>query len=160
MRIGVVSDTHGQAAFTRQAVAMLESSKVEQVIHCGDIGSVEIVKQFAPWPTHFVFGNVDDNREELRQAMAADRHVCHERRGELELEGRRIAFLHGDDTRMLGDLVTSGRYDLVSHGHTHVARHVMYGSTHVLNPGALYRAAFHSLALLELPELEVTLVKL
>jgi hypothetical protein len=36
----------------------------------------------------------------------------------------------------------------------------MYGSTHVLNPGALYRAAFHSLALLELPELEVTLVKL
>jgi len=160
MRIGVVSDTHGQVAFTRQAVAMLESCEVEQVIHCGDIGSVEIVKQFARWPTHFVFGNVDDNRAELRQAMAAVRHICHERQGELELEGRRIAFLHGDDTRLLGDLVTSGHYDLVCHGHTHVAQHVLYGSTHVLNPGALYRAAFHSLALLELPELEVTLVKL
>jgi hypothetical protein len=36
----------------------------------------------------------------------------------------------------------------------------MYGSTHVLNPGALFRATFHSLALLELPALEVTLIKL
>ncbi len=160
MRIGVVSDTHGQVIFTRQAVEMLESCEVEQVIHCGDIGSVEIVEQFARWPTHFVFGNVDDNRQELRQAMAAGHHICHERQGELELESRRIAFLHGDDTGLLGELVTSERYDLVCHGHTHVARHVMYGSTHVLNPGALYRAAFHSLALLELPELEVTLVKL
>ncbi|HEX4145549.1 MAG TPA: metallophosphoesterase family protein [Pirellulales bacterium] len=160
MRIGIVSDTHGQVAFTREAVAMLESCEVEQVIHCGDIGSVEIVRQFAPWPTHFVFGNVDDDRAELRQAMAAARHICHERQGELELMGRRIAFLHGDDTRLLGDLVTSGHYDLVCHGHTHVAKHVLYGSTHLLNPGALYRAAFHSLALVELPQLEVTLVKL
>ncbi len=160
MRIGVVSDTHGQIAFTRQAISMLESCEVEQVIHCGDIGSVEIVRQFAAWPTHFVFGNVDDNREELRQAMAGARYVCHERCGKLELGGRRIAFLHGDDMRLLNELVASEDYDLVCHGHTHVARHQMHGPTHVLNPGALYRAAFHSLALVELPELDVTLIKL
>ncbi|HTU25156.1 MAG TPA: YfcE family phosphodiesterase [Pirellulales bacterium] len=160
LRIGVVSDTHGQVDFTRAAVAMLESCGVKQVIHCGDIDSVEVVSQFAAWPTHFVFGNCDDNREELRQAMVAGNHICHGRQGELRLEGRRIAFLHGDDTRLLGDLVSGGEYDLVCHGHTHVARHVVHGQTHVLNPGALYRAAFHSLALLDLPALEVTLIKL
>jgi uncharacterized protein len=160
MRIGVVSDTHGQVVFTRQALAMLESCEVEQVIHCGDIGSVEIVRLFTSWPTHFVFGNVDDNREQLRQAIGDVNGFCHERRGELELAGRRIAFLHGDDLRLLNDLVAGGRFDLVCHGHTHVASHVMHGSTHVLNPGALYRATFHSLALVELPQLDVTLIKL
>lgn len=67
MRIGVLSDTHGQLAFTRQAVAMLESCEVEQVIHCGDIGSVDVVRLLAPWPTHFVFGNCDGNWDELHK---------------------------------------------------------------------------------------------
>ena len=107
MRIGVVSDTHGQVVFTRQAIEMLKSCEVEQVIHCGDIGSVAVVEQFAPWPTHFVFGNVDDNREELRQAMVSRRTMsAMNAAANSSWQGRRIAFLHGDDTRLLGDLVT------------------------------------------------------
>jgi putative phosphoesterase len=59
MKIGVVSDTHGHVSYTLEAVRMLESLAVELVIHCGDIGTAEIVDLFAAWPTHFVFGNVD-----------------------------------------------------------------------------------------------------
>jgi hypothetical protein len=160
MLIGIVSDTHGHVAYTRPAVRMLESCDVEQVIHCGDIGSTEIVGLFERWPTHFVFGNVDSRTAQLRAAIRAAGKACHERFGELELDGRRIAFLHGDDERRLRETVASGTYDLVCYGHTHEAEHHRSGKTTVLNPGALYRAQPHSLALVRLPQLEVTHVAL
>ncbi len=160
MRIGVVSDTHAHLSNARAAVRMLESCSVELVIHCGDIGSPEIVRLFDPWPTHFVFGNVDGDLPALRAAMKAGGHTCHERQGELTLAGRRIAFLHGDDNRMLGQLIAGGQYDLVCHGHTHLAAHEVRGRCHVLNPGALYRAAYHSLAVVDLPELEITEIRI
>lgn len=156
MIIGIVSDTHGHIDYTRPAVRMLESCDVQQVIHCGDIGSTQIVELFEPWPTHFVFGNVDTQTVKLEAAIRAAGQTCHGRFGELELDGRRIAFLHGDDERRLHVAVHSGEYDLVCYGHTHQAEHHQTSKTTVLNPGALYRAQPHSLALVWLPQLEVT----
>lgn len=158
MRIGVVSDTHGHVANTRDAVRMLQSLDVELVIHCGDIGSAEIVALFVDWPTHFVFGNVDGDPRGLKAAIAAAGGVCHGRFGSLQLAGQKIAFLHGDDTALLRQVSTSGQWNMVCHGHTHVARQVKEGGTLVLNPGALYRATPHSLAYVEFPALEATIV--
>lgn len=158
MRIGVVSDTHGHLANAREAVRMLENLTVELVIHCGDIGSAEIVPLFAAWPTHFVFGNVDGDRRALEAAIRATGKQCHGRFGSLDIEGRKVAFLHGDDTLLLHQTIASGQWDLVCHGHTHVARREQQGRTLVLNPGALYRATPHSLAYLEIPSLEATIV--
>ncbi len=59
MRVGIVSDTHGHVELTRPAVRMFESLEVDRVLHCGDIGSTEVVELFAAWPTDFVFGNCD-----------------------------------------------------------------------------------------------------
>ena len=160
MRIGVVSDTHGHVAYTLDAIRMLEGLEVEQVIHCGDIGSPDIVGLFHRWPTHFVFGNVDRPPGPLRAAIAKARQTCHEVFGELELEGKRIAFLHGDDLFRLSQTIASGQWQLVCHGHTHVARKERHGETLVLNPGALYRATPHSIAFVELPAVEATIVSL
>ena len=44
MLVGVVSDTHGQADYARDAVRMLQSFAVEAVLHCGDIGTPEVVR--------------------------------------------------------------------------------------------------------------------
>ncbi len=85
MRIGVVSDTHGHLEHTRAAVRMLESLEVEAVLHCGDIGTPEVIELFAPWPTHFVFGNCDHERGKLRQAIFQEKQSCHEEFGELVL---------------------------------------------------------------------------
>ena len=52
MRIGVLSDTHGHVENTLTAVRMLESLEVEAVLHCGDIGSVQIPRLLAAWPAH------------------------------------------------------------------------------------------------------------
>jgi putative phosphoesterase len=134
---------------------LLESCEVELVIHCGDVGSAEIVGLLAAWPTHFVLGNVDTEPVRLRAAIEAAGQTFHGRFGELELAGRRIAFLHGDDARRLQQTIASGRYDLVCYGHTHRFEQHKSGQTLVLNPGALYRAQPHSLAVVRLPQLEV-----
>jgi putative phosphoesterase len=132
---------------------------VEVVIHCGDIGGAEVVDVLAHWPAHFVLGNVDDPAS-LDAAIRRAGQTCHARFGTLELEGRTIAFLHGDDAGRLRQTIAEGRWDLVCCGHTHVARSVVEGRTHVLNPGALYRTAQPSVAVVRLPSLAVAPVNL
>src|SRR5436309_12283336 len=103
MLLGIVSDTHGHIEYTRRAVRMLESLEVAEVIHCGDIGSPEIVPLFARWPTHFVFGNVDYDEPALREAFDACGQTCHGQFGSLEREGNKIAFRHSHDARRFQD---------------------------------------------------------
>jgi putative phosphoesterase len=113
------------------------------------------VPLLAAWPAHFVFGNVDQDENELRYAIHRARLTCHDEFGRLELEGVRIALLHGDDFGALAQAIESGEFDLVCHGHTHRQRLEHIGRTLVLNPGALYRATPRSFATVELPSLAV-----
>ena len=160
MRIGVVSDTHGHVPFTRDAVRMLEQLEVELVIHCGDVGSAEIVSLFSAWPTHFVLGNVDVDDSQWDAVIEAAGQKCHGRFGSLEAGGVGIAFLHGDDERRFREALDGGEWDMILYGHTHVARQSRVGRTLVLNPGAIYRANPRSIAVVELPALEATMVPL
>jgi putative phosphoesterase len=158
INLGIVSDTHGHLENTLNAVRMLQSFSVDVVIHCGDIGSVEIPELFANWRSHFVFGNVDRDEPDLRAAIERAGGRCHGRFGTLELSDLRIAFLHGDDSALLETTVASNDWDLVCYGHTHRAEHHMMNDTLVLNPGAIYRARPHSVTVVSLPTREVTRV--
>lgn len=160
MRLGVVSDSHGHVEHTHPAIRMLESLEVERVVHCGDIGTAEVVELFAPWPTDFVFGNCDYQREALATAIEAAGKTCHGAFGELTAAGRQIALLHSDDQRKFEQTIQSGRYDLICYGHTHVAKIERHNATLVLNPGALYRANPHSLAVVDLATMEAEIVAL
>ena len=158
MRIGVVSDTHGHLLNTLAAVRMLELLEVEAVLHCGDIGTADIPPALARWPTHFVFGNCDHDEEELRRSIKVAGLTCHERFGDITLGGRRIGLIHSDDIRLFRTTIDSGDFDLVCYGHSHRAEFHTKGKTLVLNPGALYRANPHSLAVVELKTLEPTII--
>lgn len=158
MLLGIVSDTHGHIEHTQRAVRMLESLEVQQVLHCGDIGSTEIPPLFAAWPTHFVFGNVDYNEYDLRKAIQHAGLFCHERFGQLELAGRKVALLHSDDHKLFRKTIEHGKFDLVCYGHTHVARQESVGGTLVLNPGALYRAHRHTIATVDLTTMAATFI--
>jgi putative phosphoesterase len=158
MLLGVVSDTHGDVPRTRTAVQMLESLGVEAVIHCGDIGTPDVVSMFSAWPTHFVFGNCDHDRKALGEAISGAGQTCHGTFGELELDAVRIALLHGDDADLLHETIAGGRFGLVCHGHTHIVRQERHGDTLVLNPGAVHRANPHTIAIVELPERVVNVV--
>lgn len=160
MRIGVVSDSHGHVGQTQAAVRMLQSLEVEQVLHCGDIGSASIVELFSDWPTHFVLGNCDYDGASLGQAIAAAGQTYHGEFGDLQIGGKRIALLHSHDRRRFEDAIGSGDWDLVCYGHTHIASVDRRGTTLVVNPGALYRANPHSVAVVEFPSLETSIVPL
>jgi putative phosphoesterase len=160
MRIGVISDTHGHVANTLAAVRLLESLEVEQVLHCGDIGTPTIPKLLAGWPTHFVFGNCDQETDDLEEAIASAGLTCHGRFAELELAGRKIAIIHSDDARLFRATISSGCFDLVCYGHTHEAESHREGPTLVLNPGALYRANPHTLAVVDLKTMEAEIIQL
>lgn len=146
MRIGIVSDSHGHVENCWPAVRMLESLQVEVILHCGDVGTAEVLRQFAQWPVHFVLGNCDDPQTDWGEADQALLQG-HGKFAELELDGKKIALLHSDDIRKFHSTVHSGEYDLVCYGHTHVAKQENVGKTLVLNPGALYRANRHTIAI-------------
>jgi putative phosphoesterase len=160
MRLGIISDTHGHVELARPAVRLFESLDVETVLHAGDIGSVEVVELFSPWPTHFVFGNCDEDHAALRSAIEAAGQTCHGEFGDFELAGARIALLHSHDRRRFRQCCDSGHYRLVCYGHTHVAAIDRRGEMLVVNPGAIYRATPHSIAIVELPALNATIVEL
>jgi len=155
MRIGIVSDTHGHLQNAQAAARMLESLEVEAVLHCGDIGSPRIPLAFSIWPAHYVAGNVDQGDEELLgEAVTAAGGAFHGAFADLTLGERRIALLHSDDARKFRQVTTNGEYDLVCYGHSHIAEMHLEGKTLVLNPGALYRANPHKIAVVDLTTLE------
>ncbi len=155
MILGVVSDTHGHVDFALPAARILESMGVQTVLHCGDIGSPAIVPLFSAWPTHFVFGNVD-NGLELKEAIEQAGQACYGRFGQLELAGVRIAFLHGDDEELLSQTIQAERYQLVCHGHTHVPRSERFGRTWVVI--RVRCSAPHTIAIVQLPELKADII--
>ncbi len=158
MKIGVISDTHGNVSLTRHAIRVLDTFQVELILHCGDVGR-EVLPLFDGRKLHLVAGNIDD-ADGLRVAIIDPAHTLHDRLGGLEIEGRRVALLHGHDVQLLRHTVQSGQWDLICHGHTHVFSRSREGSTLVLNPGAVSRTSSPSLAVVELPSLEVTEVPL
>ena len=99
MRIGVISDTHDRHEAVAAAVRLLTEQKVELLLHCGDIESLETVALFRPIPTHFVFGNWDGDwvgrgprdTARLRQAIADGGGRFHEPFGHIGRGARMCA---------------------------------------------------------------------
>ena len=132
MRIGIVSDSHGRRLAVSLALAELRERGVTTVLHCGDI-----------------------DKEALRSAIADIGGTLHDHFGSVDLEGVKIAFLHGDDQRMMRDVERSGYYDFLFYGHTHQAEEHRSGPTRVINPGALHRARPKTFLVLDLESREV-----
>src|SRR5271166_6338497 len=96
MLIGILSDTHDQVERTRTAVNLLIAEGAAVLIHCGDLTGPEVVYECSGVPSYFVFGNCDDDREAIRQAIATIGGTCLDRGGVITLDGRTIAVTHGD----------------------------------------------------------------
>lgn len=146
--IAILSDTHSRYATVEKALTIIAEHSVDSIIHCGDIEDAETVWLFPP-NTHFVFGNCDSERTSLRQAIHGIGATLHEPFGKLEIDGKRLAFIHGDDQRTFRDLEHAGEYDFLFYGHTHIAKEHETGPTRVINPGALHRARVKTLVILD-----------
>ncbi len=158
MKIAILSDTHGRYETVEKALAVLRERQVTHVIHCGDIDDADTVWLFHGLTVHFVFGNCDTERVALQQAIHGIGETLHRPFGQLEFEGVKLAFLHGDDRHLMKEVVESGRFDFLFYGHTHHALEHRTGPTRVINPGALHRANPKTFLLLDLPSGETEIV--
>ncbi len=151
MQIAVLSDTHSRYHTVEDVLKILRERGIQTVIHCGDIEDAETVALFEGFTAHFVYGNCDMERAGLRLAVRLLGATLHEPFGSLEVEGVKLAFVHGDNKRLFRDLEESDTYDFLFYGHTHQAEEHRTGRTRVINPGALHRAKPKSFIILELP---------
>ena len=148
MLIGVLSDSHGHVDPTARAVAELVAHGSEMLLHLGDVGADEVIDELAGHTARIVFGNCDWTIDELtRYAELVGVAVDHPM-GRIEVEGRRIAFTHGDNVKLMQQAVDEG-VDYLFHGHTHEVSDVRIGATRVINPGALHRTSRYTCALLD-----------
>ncbi len=119
--IGVISDTHG--LLRPEALAALPAS--DYIIHAGDIGDPDILKELAEIaPVTAIRGNVD------REAWA--RKIPNT--NVLEVGGVSIYVLHN-----LADLdlkPEAAGFDVVVYGHSHVAAQEAKSGVLYFNPGS------------------------
>ena len=61
-KLGIISDSHGRTARTRQALHLLLARGAERIIHLGDVESEAILDLLVGHDATVVFGNCDDER--------------------------------------------------------------------------------------------------
>ncbi|MBI4420499.1 MAG: metallophosphoesterase family protein, partial [Gemmatimonadetes bacterium] len=83
MRLGIISDTHGQL----RPEVFHAFSQVDHILHAGDVGDADLLIELeALAPVTAVYGNVDDFRLRSRLPKVV----------ECELDGFLITVTHGD----------------------------------------------------------------
>jgi putative phosphoesterase len=156
MKVGILSDTHGNLGATAAAAQLMASAGVEVVFHCGDIGGFDVLTELAgifkplAVPVYAIFGNVDIYSDEWKFFPSNLGIHLLGRFGEVELDGRKVALLHGDNRTLFRQTVDGGKYDLVFSGHSHEIHDYRVGNTRCINPGAAGRSAPHTCAVLNL----------
>ncbi|MCK6486339.1 MAG: YfcE family phosphodiesterase [Phycisphaerae bacterium] len=159
MVLGVLSDSHGDAAATARAVAVLETHGAEFLIHCGDICSPAVLDQLAGHRACFVFGNCDTPDASWRDYVRTLGLEWPEAPLRLELGGRRIGVAHGHE-RAFRALLNDPELDYLFFGHTHVYSDRRIGRLRAINPGALHRARTRTVARVDLATDELTFLTL
>src|SRR5207237_10134610 len=102
MIIGVLADTHDRTYTIAAAVQLLHSRGAEYFIHCGDVGSPAVLDFLAGMKACFVWGNCDWDRLGLQRYAKSIEIDCFGAFGELELDGKKIALIYGDDAGIKG----------------------------------------------------------
>lgn len=163
MKIGILSDTHGNLHAARNAASLLLQSGVGAVFHCGDIGGMDVLVELAAIfqplavPVHVVFGNTDIYCDDWKFFPTNIGVFMYGRFGDIEYEGRRIALLHSDDRRRYHQAVSCGDYDLVLSGHSHSVHDYREGRTRCINPGTAGRGSPNTFAVLDMDDGKLTI---
>src|SRR3989344_2243312 len=159
MKFAIVSDTHGNAANFKKVVSWLNKEDIKLILHAGDIGSPESLKEsLEEFNGEFfgVFGNMDKDYKILIDE--------HNRTPRVKIEQEVMKIAIGKNTKLLTNsselvngkkviavthfpaeakkLAQSGNFDLVFYGHTHMAWEEKIGapaggSCRMINPGEL-----------------------
>lgn len=168
-----MSDTHGRHDAARAGVATLLAAGADTIVHLGDLGGDRdgepVIDTLAglrrtdgsPCPARVLFGNVDlDPRSLARYAEAIGVGADHPA-GVYRMHGRVLIAHHGHDAQHLAAARRpDAGVDYFLHGHTHQVRDERIGRLRVINPGALFRTARRTVALLDVGADALTILEI
>lgn len=165
MLIGLISDTHDNLPLVEKAVKRLNEEKVELVLHAGDYVAPFVITKFKALDCKLigVFGNNDGDHELLRKRFTETRNcTVRGRFAEIDVDGFKIALLHGDETELLNSLINHGKFDAVVHGHSHAKVARKNNKTLIVNPGEVcgYLTGKATIALLNTEKREARILDL
>ena len=164
MLVGLMSDTHDRLSYVDRAVERLNAEGVELVLHAGDYIAPFAAQKLGGLKAKVVgvLGNNDGDAELLKKRFEGFGGELRGPFAEVQVDGLRIALLHGHLTELLNSLVSCGGYQVVVHGHTHKAEVRRVGETLVVNPGEVcgYLSGKSTVAVLDTKTLEVRLIEL
>ncbi|MCL6578062.1 MAG: metallophosphoesterase [Candidatus Bathyarchaeota archaeon] len=165
MLIGIISDTHDRLPIVEKAVEKFNEEKVDLVLHAGDYVAPFVIPKFKKLKAKMigVFGNNDGDHELLKKRFSENPSL--EIRGgfaKIIVDDAKIALLHGTEEELLKALIDSESFDIVVHGHSHIAGVYRKGKTLVVNPGELcgYLTGNSTIALLDTVKREAKIIQL
>lgn len=157
MKIGLLSDSHGRATTTQRAVQLLIAEGSDVLLHLGDVGTVEVIDALVEQverngkltpAVHVVFGNVDWDAGSLARYADSLGITVDDPVGRLSAGEKTVCYQHGHVDAAMEQALAEG-VDYLFHGHTHRTRDETVGETHIVNPGALFRAAEYTVAVVD-----------
>lgn len=124
MKIGAMSDTHGDARAMEEAFAALVAEGAGIVVHAGDIGRAGLalfgrLAERAGAKAYAALGNCDWMLEAEVAYGLAPKNVAVGWTVAFEADGKRCAVCHGHDFRRLAALAAA--CEIIFTGHTHAA---------------------------------------
>jgi hypothetical protein len=152
MRIGIVSDNHGDANHLSHALEIFSHHQVQAVIHCGDVGNIQCLRLLAGAApnVYVVAGNTDRHVDELAEEAGMLGINFAWEAVQVPLDGgKALVATHGHDAKLLGELIADRQFHYVCHGHSHQIRDEQVNGVRVINPGALHRAKVPTVAVLD-----------
>jgi putative phosphoesterase len=163
MIIGAMADSHDRLDAVDKAISFFNSQEVTDVLHAGDLVSPFVVPLFSKLKAklHFVWGNNEGDHDFIKVRFANIGVTPLGDFAVLQLDGKKIALLHGIHEEIVDSLVESGCYNLVVRGHNHKAE-IVEGETLVVNPGEVcgYLTGRQTVALIDLQEMHGQIVEL
>ena len=133
MRIGIVSDSHGNIDVFEDMLAVPGAAEAELWLHAGDFApDADVLEEMSGRRVARVLGNCDFFVDGVHDETV------------VEVAGHRIFLTHGHlfnvrfDTAMLAAAARETGANIAVYGHTHIALEE-YGDVTVLNPGSIAR---------------------
>ena len=156
MKVGVISDTHGQMELALSAAREFIFRGVDAVVHCGDVGCEMILIEMAALfhtldiPLYVVLGNCDLQNAAVCNFPDAAGVKMMGRFAELNLDGARVGVLHSDDEHQFAAALESNQFHYIFFGHSHARRDETVGTARLINPGSAGRGMHPSCAVIDL----------
>jgi putative phosphoesterase len=165
MLIGLISDTHDNLPMVEKAVKRLNEEKVELALHAGDYVAPFVIPKFNALNCKLigVFGNNDGDHELLKKRFSETSNCeIRDRFAEIDIDGFKIALLHGDEAELLNALINHGNFDAIVHGHSHANVTRKNDKTLIVNPGETcgYLTGKPTIALLNTEMREARIIQL